>query len=156
MHMCTYAQIYVYMYIRIFICVCIRVYVYIYIYIGVYTHLYRQTYTISCRSCQIQHHKRRPPCGGWREEKSTRCGVHAKATCCSFVPRHEPLKSQLAPFVRQNKIEGEKEVSIHEIQKGFEFVPGLFGMVLRGRYLYGAWPCTILILIEFNFIVPEL
>jgi len=50
---------------------------------------------------------------------------------------------------------GEKEVSLQEIQSGFEFVPGLFGIVLRGGYLYGAWPRTILILIEFEFIVPE-
>jgi len=50
----------------------------------------------------------------------------------------------------------EKEVSLQEILSGFEFVPGLFGIVLRGRYLYGAWPRTVLILIEFKFIVPEL
>jgi len=29
-------------------------------------------------------------------------------------------------------------------------------MVLRGGFLYGAWPRTVLILIEFKFIVPEL
>jgi len=53
----------------------------------------------------------------------------------------------------------EKEVSLQEIRsefKGFEFVPGLCGMVLRGGYLYGAWPRTVRILIEFKFIVPEL
>jgi len=50
----------------------------------------------------------------------------------------------------------EKEVSLQEIRSRFEFVPGLFGIVLRGRYLYGAWPRTVLILIEFKFIVPEL
>jgi len=51
---------------------------------------------------------------------------------------------------------GEKEVSLQEIRSGFEFVPGLFGIVLRGGYLYSAWPRTVLILIEFKFIVPEL
>jgi len=51
---------------------------------------------------------------------------------------------------------GGKEVSLQEIRSGFEFVPGLFGIVLRGGYLYGAWPRTVLILIEFKFIVPEL
>jgi len=51
---------------------------------------------------------------------------------------------------------GEKEVSLQEIWSGFEFVPGLFGIVLRGGYLYGAWPRTVLILIEFKFIAPEL
>ena len=51
---------------------------------------------------------------------------------------------------------GEKEVSLQEIQSGFEFVPGLFGIVLRGGYLYGAWSRTVIILIEFQFIVPEL
>jgi len=50
----------------------------------------------------------------------------------------------------------EKEVSLQEILGGFEFVPGLFGIVLRGRYLYGAWPRTVLILIEFKCMVPEL
>ena len=50
----------------------------------------------------------------------------------------------------------EKEVSLQEILGGFEFIPGLFGMVLRGRYLYGAWPSTVLILIEFKCMVPEL
>ena len=51
---------------------------------------------------------------------------------------------------------GEKEVSLPQIRKGFGFVPGLFGIVLRGGYLYGAWPRTVLILIEFEFIIPEL
>ena len=51
---------------------------------------------------------------------------------------------------------GGKEVSLQEIRSRFEFVQGLFGIVLRGRYLYGAWPRTVLILIEFKFIVPEL
>jgi len=50
----------------------------------------------------------------------------------------------------------ENEVSLQEIRSGFEFVLGLFGIVLRGGYLYGAWPRTVLILIEFKFIVPEL
>jgi len=54
----------------------------------------------------------------------------------------------------------QKEVSLPDIRSGFEFefefVPGLFGIVLRGGYLYGAWPRTVLILIEFKFIVPEL
>ena len=50
---------------------------------------------------------------------------------------------------------GENEVSLQEIRSGFEFVPGLFGIVLRGGYLYGAWPRTARILIEFKFIVPE-
>ena len=39
---------------------------------------------------------------------------------------------------------------------GFEFVPGLAGIVLLGGYLYGAWPYTVLILVKFKFIVPEL
>ena len=51
---------------------------------------------------------------------------------------------------------GEMQVSLQEIRSGFEFVPGLFGIVLRGGYLYGAWPRTVQILIEFEFIVPEL
>ena len=51
---------------------------------------------------------------------------------------------------------GEKEVSLQEILSGFVFIPGFFGIVLRGGYLYGAWPRTVLILIEFKFIVPEL
>jgi len=50
---------------------------------------------------------------------------------------------------------GEKEVSLQEIRSGFEFVPGLFGIISRGGYLYGAWPRAVLILIEFKFIVPE-
>ena len=50
---------------------------------------------------------------------------------------------------------GEKEVSLQEIRSGFEFVPGLFGIVLRARYFYCAWPRTVLILIAFKFIVPE-
>ena len=50
----------------------------------------------------------------------------------------------------------EKEMSLQEIRSGFEFVPGLFGIVLRGGYLYGAWPRTVLILVEFKFIVTEL
>jgi len=51
---------------------------------------------------------------------------------------------------------GGKQVSLQEIRSGFEFVPWLFGIVLRGGHLYGAWPRTVLILIEFKFIVPEL
>ena len=53
---------------------------------------------------------------------------------------------------------GEKEVPLQEIRNGFEFqvVPGLFGIVLQGGYLYGVWPRTVLIRIEFKFIVPEL
>jgi len=51
---------------------------------------------------------------------------------------------------------GQKKVSLPEIRSAFEFVPGLFGIVLRGGYLYGAWPRTVLILIEFKFTVPEL
>jgi len=53
-------------------------------------------------------------------------------------------------------IVGEKEVSLQEIRSVFEFVPGLFCIVLQGGYLYSAWPRTVLILIEFKFIVPEL
>jgi len=51
---------------------------------------------------------------------------------------------------------GEKEVSLQEIRSGFEFVPELLGIALRGGYSYGAWPRTVLITIEFKFIVPEL
>jgi len=51
---------------------------------------------------------------------------------------------------------GEKEVLLREIQSWFEFLPGLFGIVLRGKYMYGVWQRTVLILIEFKFIVPEL
>jgi len=42
---------------------------------------------------------------------------------------------------------GEKEVPLQEIRSGFEFqvVPGLFGIVLQGGYLYGVWPRTVLI-----------
>jgi len=50
---------------------------------------------------------------------------------------------------------GDKEVSLLKIWSGFKFVPGLFVIVLRGGYLYGAWPRTVLILIGFKFIVPE-
>jgi len=50
---------------------------------------------------------------------------------------------------------GEKEVSLQEIWNRFEFVLGLFGIVLQGGYLYGAWPRTVLILIQFGFIVPK-
>jgi len=46
---------------------------------------------------------------------------------------------------------GEKEVSLQKIRSGIEFVPRLFGIVLRGGCLYGAWPRTVLILIEFKF-----
>jgi len=60
----------------------------------------------------------------------------------------------LRHFERENTV-GEKEVSLLEIRSRFEFVPGLFGIVLQGGYLYGAWPRTVLILIEFKFIVPE-
>jgi len=49
----------------------------------------------------------------------------------------------------------EKEVSLQENRSVFEFVPWLFGIVLQGGYLYGAWPRTVLILIEFKYIVPE-
>ena len=49
---------------------------------------------------------------------------------------------------------GEKEVSLQEIRSGFKFVPGLFDIILRGGYLYGAWSRTVLILIEFKFIIP--
>jgi len=48
-----------------------------------------------------------------------------------------------------------KTKKLQEIRIGFEFVLGLFGIVLRRVYLYGAWPRTALILIEFRFIVPE-
>jgi len=48
---------------------------------------------------------------------------------------------------------GEKEVSLQEIRS---WLPGLLGIVLRGGYLYGAWPRTVLTLIDFKFIVPEL
>jgi len=51
---------------------------------------------------------------------------------------------------------GEKEVSLQEIRSGFEFVTGILGLVLREGYLYGTWPRTVLILIEFKCIVPEL
>jgi len=46
-------------------------------------------------------------------------------------------------------------MSLEEIQRGFEFEAGLFGKVLREGYLYGAWPRTVLIRIEFQFIIPE-
>jgi len=46
---------------------------------------------------------------------------------------------------------GGNEVSLEEIRSGFEFVPGIFGIVLHGGY---ATHRTILI--EFKFIVPEL
>jgi len=61
----------------------------------------------------------------------------------------------LRHFERENTV-GEKEVSLLEIRSRFEFVPGLFGIVLQGGYLYGAWPRTVLILIQFKFVVPEL
>jgi len=51
---------------------------------------------------------------------------------------------------------GEKEGSLQEIRSWFEFLPGHFGVVLRGGYLYGAWPLTILILVEFKFILQKL
>ena len=47
-------------------------------------------------------------------------------------------------------------MSLQEIRSGFEFVPGLFCIGLRGGYLYGAWPRTLLILIEKESTVPEL
>ena len=47
-------------------------------------------------------------------------------------------------------------MSLQEIRSGFEFVPGLSGIVLRGGYLYGVWPRTVLVPIEFKLIVPEL
>ena len=43
-----------------------------------------------------------------------------------------------------------EEVLLQEIRRRFEFVPGLFGTVLQGGYLYGAWPRTALILFEFK------
>ena len=51
---------------------------------------------------------------------------------------------------------GEKEVSLQEIRSGFEFVIGLFVIVLREGYLYGAWPRTVLILVKFEFFVQKL
>jgi len=51
---------------------------------------------------------------------------------------------------------GEKEVSLQEIRSWFEFLPGLCDIKLRGGYLFGAWPHTVLITIEFKFMVPEL
>jgi len=48
------------------------------------------------------------------------------------------------------------EVSREEILSGFEFVQGLFGIVLWGGYLYVAWLRTVLILVQFKFIIPEL
>ena len=48
-----------------------------------------------------------------------------------------------------------EKVMLQEIRSGFEFVPGLFGIVLWGGYLYGARPRTVLILIEFKFIVQK-
>ena len=47
-------------------------------------------------------------------------------------------------------------MSLQEIRSGFECVPELFGIVLPEVYLYGAWPRTVLILMEFKFIVSEL
>jgi len=63
------------------------------------------------------------------------------------VPRHRVRSTGLTV--------GEKELSLQEIRSGFEFVPGLFGIVLRGGYLYRVWPRIVLILIEFKFTVPE-
>ena len=67
-----------------------------------------------------------------------------------------PRFNSFSPVPTLNDTVGEKEVSIQEIRSGFGFLPKLFGMVLRGGYLYGAWSRIVLILIEFKFIVPEL
>ena len=72
-----------------------------------------------------------------------------------MVPISDLLKWRML-FSATRFAVGEIEVSLEQIRSGFEFVPGLFGMVLQGEYLYGAWPCTVIILIEFKFIVPEL
>jgi len=51
-----------------------------------------------------------------------------------------PCFNPFSPVPTLHDTVGAKQVSIQEIRVGFEFVPGLFGMVLRGGYLYGAWP----------------
>ena len=87
--------------------------------------------------------------------------VHHRANL-KRLPLRALLTDSLVSFVIQDNVFchstytiGEKEAALQEIRSGFEFVPGLFGIVLRGGYLYGAWPCTVLILIKFKFMVPE-
>jgi len=86
------------------------------------------------------------------------------ALASPYVPRYT-FRSRLHIYRRYTFLDahcarvstvGEKEVLLQKIRSGFEFVPGLFGILLRGECLYGAWPRTVLILIEFKFIVPEL
>ena len=73
----------------------------------------------------------------------------------SFQVQVTYLKEHVTYLMKQVSV-GEKEVSLQEIWSWFEFLPGLFGIVLRGGYLYGTWPRTVLIIFEFQFIVPEL
>jgi len=49
------------------------------------------------------------------------------AVCCSAL--------QCFSSIHKIHTVGEKEVSLQEIRSGFEFVPRLFGIVLRGGYL---------------------
>jgi len=79
--------------------------------------------------------------------------VHILSLSCLHS---DARKSTLRCVWKSTLTVGEKEVSLQEIRSWFEFVPGLFGIVLRGGYLYGVWPRTVRILIEFKFIVPEL
>ena len=72
-----------------------------------------------------------------------------------MVPISDLLKWRML-FSATRFAVGEIEVSLEQIRSGFEFVPGLFGIVLWGGYLYGAWLRTVLILVQFKFIVPEL
>jgi len=71
------------------------------------------------------------------------------------VPISDLLKWKMLFSATRFTVE-EIEVSCEEILSGFEFVQGLFGIVLWGGYLYVAWLRTVLILVQNKFIEPEL
>ena len=93
------------------------------------------------RAAKLASTRRREP------ERQLRARVQCPWQCCQHGA---------PPFSAVHKNPASSAVSLQEIWSGFEFVSGLFGIVLRGGYSYGAWPRTELILIEIKFIVPEL
>jgi len=106
-HVHIYIHIHIYMYINIHV----YMYIYVHIHIYIYTYIYHRCDAMEARD-------------GYDSRKSP----FSADLCSRFrfrIVEYENTQLQNVKTV------GEMEVSLQEIRSGFEFVPGLFGIVWR-------------------------